>query len=233
MATYNVNPAPTAGNGAYGLVPGQTAIPPSIYQESIGSIPGLAGLGTQTATDIGSQLSGQLSPGTLGTLQDKAAAFGVGAGTPFTSGTGSGSLPTSDYLESIGLTSEGLQNQGIGNYNSFLGSIGSQQLSPELTSSISQSNAVLGSAPSPSAAVSAEQSWLQQYQQMMNPAVSGFSSNPAGYGQFTGPSFGSLGGNFASTGWADGGNPSGADPYSVYSFGGAEPSSGAEADMFS
>lgn len=231
---YNVTPAPTSGNGAYGLVPGQTALPPSIYSESIGAMPGLAGLGTQASGVIGSELSGTLSPGTLGTLQDKAAAFGVGAGTPFTSGTGTGSLPMSDYLESVGLSSQTLANQGVGNYNSFLGSIGSQQLDPALQASISQSNAVLGSAPSPQAAVSAEQSWLQQYQQMMNPATgtSSFSStgnsgpNLASMGNFLNPS------GYQSQGYADPANPGGTDPYSVFTTGGSGGSYGGNFNMF-
>jgi hypothetical protein len=184
---FNLSPSPTSGQGAYGAVPGQLGLPASTYQESLSAMPQLAGLGTQTATNVGAQLSGTLSPGTMGTLQDKAAAFGVNVGTPFT-GTG-GSLPLADYLESIGSSSEALTQTGTSNYMNFLGGIGQQQLSPDLTSSIAQSNATMAAAPDPSQAVSAEQDWIKQYMAMMNPATgtSDMSTNPSGLQQWWTP----------------------------------------------
>lgn len=140
----------------------------------------IPGFDTATGTamnDIQSQLKGTLSPGTMGTLQDKAAAFGVGAGTPF---TGTSGLPLSNFLQAIGTSSEGLANQGVSNYLNF-GSLGANtQLSPELQTSLSQSNAVLNSAPDPSAAVGAEQAWTQQYANMMN------ANRPSGGGGYGG-----------------------------------------------
>jgi len=219
---FNYTPTSTGGNGAYGAVPGQIGMPPSIWQEGQNAVPQLGGLTTQTATNIGSELSGQLSPGTNQNLYDSAAARGVSLGQP------NSAISNEIGLNLLGTTSETLQNTGINNYMNFLGGVGSQQLSPDLTSSIGQSNAILGAAPDPSAAVGAEQSWLQQYYQMMNPPSGGtgnFSAAPAGGNYSAFPMFSSPGGGAGSYGAGDPtyGPLGNTDQFSVYSTSGPGP----------
>jgi len=172
-ATYNISPSPTQGNGAYGLVPGQVSAPASIYDQLNSNIPGYGGL-TSTATgDIQSELSGTLSPETMSAIRDYSAASGAALGQPGDSG-----LATLIGMRTTGNTSEGLQQQGFNNFNTFTGTAGSQQQSPFLMADIAGENAATDAAPNPASAASYA---LQLYQQYMNPAGgSTFRYNPAG-----------------------------------------------------
>jgi hypothetical protein len=113
-----------------------------------------------------------------------------------------------------GTTTEGLEQQGLGNYNTFTGTAGSEQQNPALMADISQSNAVLGSAPDPSAAAAEQQSLFNQYLAKMNPAGgTGFSmtgNSQGNYSQF--PMFSGGSGGTGSFGYGS----SGGNPYSVY-----------------
>jgi hypothetical protein len=180
-STYNVSPTPTAGTNAFGLVPGQTALPPSIWDELNQNVPNYGALTSSATGDISSMLGGQISPTTQSNIWNSAAARGVSLGQP--------DSPISDEigLGLTGQTSEGLQQQGVGDYNTLTGTLGSEQQNPALMADISQSNANLAAAPSPEAAANYAQSLYQQYMQMMNPAGgSSFSMNTPSnvYSQF-------------------------------------------------
>jgi hypothetical protein len=104
-------------------------------------------------------------------------------------------------LNLTGQTAEGLQQQGLQDFNSFTGTAGGLQENPALMADISESNANLAAAPSPSAAAAYA---LQLYNQSMNPA-SGSSSttftpqaNPYSQFPFQSPSGGTgAGSNYA------------------------------------
>jgi hypothetical protein len=162
LPTYNSNPAPQAGNGAYGAVPGPISIPSNIFQQVNAAVPGAAGNANQASSVIGNQLSGNL-------LQDKSAAYGVNIGQP--GGTPGNSLSLQNFLDSIGLTSENLANQGVGNYLSFLSGVGATQTSPNLAVDVATQNAVDAAAPNPTAAAAQEQSLFDKYlAKLQNPA---------------------------------------------------------------
>lgn len=184
---FNISPTPTAGNGAYGSVPGQVNAPPSIWSQLLGSLPGIGGATGAATGDITSMLSGLLSPSTQGAITNQAASRGVTLGQP--------NSPISNEigLGLTGQTSEGLQNQGLSSLMNLIGTVGSQQQNPALLTDIAQSNAINAAAPNPQAAANQLLSLFQQYQQQMNPAGGRSTTfNPAG--NFGG---GSAGGAFS------------------------------------
>ena len=212
LPSYNISPTAQTGQGAYGKVPGNIGLPPSLYEESLSAVPGLSGLVGSAGTDIASQLAGTLSPSTMMNIGNYAAGRGVSMGQP-----------NSPIMNEIGMgltgtTTEGLQQQGIYNTNALLGTVGQQQLSPDLTSTIAQWNSTMNAAPDPAAAVSAEQSWIKQYMDMLNPPGAGSggsftaSSNP--FSQF--PMFKSPSGGTGNTGAV---NYNQTNPYTVYDIG--------------
>lgn len=160
-STYNLNPGTQGGSGAFGSVPGAIGAPPSIYQQLQDNVPNYSALTKSATGNIGNELSGSLSSGTLNLLQNKAASMGQSSGMP-----GSG-FSGNNLLESLGLTSENLAQQGLTDYNTFTGTAGSQQSDPNLLASIATQNAVDASAPNPQAAQSYAQQLFQQY---LNPA---------------------------------------------------------------
>lgn len=172
--SYNASPGPTSGNGAFGLVPGQTAVPPSLWEQLNQNVPNYGNL-TSTATgDIQSLLNGTLSPQTMSNIGNYAASRGVASGQP------NSAFSNEIGMSVTGNTSEGLMQQGIGDYNTFTNTAGGLQQSPALMAEISQSNANLAAAPSPSAAAAYA---LQLYNQYQNPAGgTGFSTNYGGGG---------------------------------------------------
>jgi hypothetical protein len=158
MATaYNASPAPTTGQGTYGLVPGQTALPPSIWDQLNSNIPGYGAMTNSATGDIQSQLNGTLSPSTMSNIGNYAASRGVSLGQP--------NSPMSNEIgmNVTGTTTEGLEQQGLGNYNTFTGTAGGAQLNPETAAGISESNAQLAAAPDPTAAAMEQQSLFNQY----------------------------------------------------------------------
>lgn len=167
-SSFNLNPAPTSGQGAFGAVPGQLGLPNSTYSQLTQNIPGFSGLNSATVNSIGSQLSGNLSQGTQNLLQDKAAAFGVSAGVP--GGTPGNTLTTQNLLNNLGLTSEQLNQQGVANYNQFSNLLGQQQISPELQSNIAETNSINAAAPDPAAAQNYALQLYQEYMNLQNPS---------------------------------------------------------------
>jgi hypothetical protein len=206
---YNASPTPTTGQGAYGMVPGQTALPPSIWDQLNSNIPGYGAMTNSATGDIQSQLNGTLSPSTMSNIGNYAASRGVSLGQP------NSAMSNEIGMNVTGTTTEGLEQLGLGNYNTFTGTAGSEQQNPALMADISQSNAVLGSAPDPSAAAAEQQSLFNQYLAKMNPAggTGSFTNtgNPMGnYSSF--PMFSGGSGGTGSFGYGS----SGGNPYSVY-----------------
>ncbi len=149
LANYNIAPQPQMGSGsAYGAVPGPVGLPPSTYSQISDVMPGLNQLTGQAGQVVGSELAGQLPSGTIGSIQDAAAAFGVTSGMP-----GSG-LQRNMGLESLGLSALQMQQQGLQNYQSLIPTIGSTMLSPDLISNIASQNALYAAAPDPTMAAS-------------------------------------------------------------------------------
>ncbi len=184
LPSYTVNPAPQQGNGAYGLVPGPTGIPPSLYQQSTTALPGLATGGTQATNNILSQLQGDISPQAQRNMQDLYARFAAGSGMPGSNAI-PGTLANNAALLGNYRTTEQLQQQGLQNYNNLLSAVGQQQIKPETLADIAAHNANLAAAPNPQAA--AEQQ-LANYFASLNAARSmglrgqggGGGYNPAG-----------------------------------------------------
>ena len=158
---YNVSPSPTSGIGPFGLVPGQIGLP-SPSSDLSAQIPGLSALNTSAANTIASKLSGSLSPATIKALQDASARFGVRSGMP-----GSG-LQLNNLFGNIAGFAEGQAEQGLQDYSRFVPTVsGTQTVPPALQTSVAQSNAQLGAAPSPGASQLYAQQLFDQYLQKM------------------------------------------------------------------
>ena len=170
-APYAFNPAPQGGSGAYGAVPGVIGVPPSQYNQLQGLLPGLSGLTGAASGVIGSELGGVLSPGTQNLLQDKAASYGVNSGMPWT--TPGNTLPFQNLMNSTGMTSEGLSQQGLGSYMNFATGLGSLQNNPNLSFEVASQNALDASAPNPAEAAQMQLSDFEQYMQQMNSPAGG------------------------------------------------------------
>jgi hypothetical protein len=210
---YNYNPAPQSGNGAFGTVPGATQIPPSLWEQLNQNVPNYGAMTTSATGSIQDMLSGKLSSGTTSNIWNSAAARGTALGQP------NSPMGTAIGLNLTGNTSEGLQQQGLTDYNTFTNTAGGLQQNPALMADISQSNAVLGAAPNPSDSAAYAKSLYDEYmQKMQNPASGSGSysmnvpSNP--YSQFSTGGQGT--GSYQSTPYGSGSNP-----YSVYSTGGS------------
>lgn len=158
---YNVNPPPQSGvPNPWGLVPGPVGLPnPSQDLSSV--FPNLSGVNSQLSNDIMTQLSGQLNPATIANIQDQAAAWGVGSGMP---GFNPGSLTGNKALRNLGLNTEQLINQGIGNYNQTIPTVSNTQtVNPALQANIAANNALNAAAPNPQQAAQYAQNLFNQY----------------------------------------------------------------------
>ena len=189
LGNFNVTPAPTTGQGPYGMVPGTTAIPPSTWEQATKAIPALANTGQLTG-NIMSELAGDINPQALKNMQDAAAAYGVQSGMPGSNAM-PGSLIYNKNLRNIGLDTLAVQRQGLQDYLSLLGLAGSQQTPQSLATDIAQRNAVLKSAPDPAAAA------VQQQNDYWRALAA--TRGPAG-GTGPGPSPSGGTGNYAPTG---------------------------------
>lgn len=161
VAYSSSNPAPQSGSGAFGKVPGVISTPDSTYDELNQNVPNYRALSAATTGNIQDELAGHLSHGTQNLLQDKAAAFGINSGLP--GGTPGNTITNQNFLNSLGLTSEGLAHEGVLDYNQFSGTTGNQQLNPELAFGVSSQNAIDAAAPNPAAAASYSQSLYDKY----------------------------------------------------------------------
>ena len=161
---YNVAPAPTTGQGPYGLVPGTTPVPPSTFEQVNTAIPGLTGAGSKISDLIMQELQGEISPEAIRNMQDAAARFGITSGMPGSNAI-PGTLANNRNLLSNILTTRDIQSQGQRDYANLLGAVGQQQTPQSLAAGLSQSNAQLRAAPDPTLAA---QQQLANYYAALN-----------------------------------------------------------------
>lgn len=185
-ARGNLRPAgggtgPSTYSAAYGGIPGPTPVPPSTYEQTRSIYPQIQNLTGGAGKVIQSQLSGELSPETINAIQNAAASWGVATGMPGSQFAGYRGL------RQLGLNVEQMQNQGVGNYNNFLGSIARTTNDPALLAQISAYNNQLAAAPDPAAAAAAaEKAYQDAIRQTQGtgtiPSVGGISSSLPSFG---------------------------------------------------
>jgi hypothetical protein len=146
---YNANPTPTYGTGAYGYVPGQIGMPDPAGD--LGNVyPAAANQNKQIGNNITALLGGQLSPQTQMAMQNYEAAYGAGAGMGMGTNAEPGSFSNYRGAADIGKTVEGLQQQGLQDYNSVVPTISqTQTVSPQLQTEIANINSINAAAPNP------------------------------------------------------------------------------------
>jgi hypothetical protein len=174
----------TTPRTGYGSVPGPIGIPPNVFTQLSGAVPGFSGLTSGTSNLISSQESGNVSPQTLNALKTGAAQFGVASGMP-----GSG-LESNQLFGNIAGFSEGQQQKGIQNYLALISGLGPTMTNPNLAADISARNTDLAAAPDPKLAAQEQFNlWLKgagAAQSLANPArgpwwaPGGVSSPPIG-----------------------------------------------------
>lgn len=188
-------------------------------------VPGLSGLGNTNAAamgDINSMLAGQLSPATVNSIQNYAASRGISGGMP------GANIFQNLGAESIGQTAEGLEQQGIQDYPSFVGAVNSTQTnSPALQFQSGLTNAQNAAAPNPTAAASYAQqiynAMLQQTQRASGGSgysISGLPTTSTGTSGPTGnlaydPGYGTNQNQF-NAGWNPISGYQNQDPYQVF-----------------
>lgn len=171
----------------FGSAPGPIATP-NPYGNLSSVYPNLTGTNAAASSALMSELQGVLSPQTMDSIHNAAALFGVGSGMP-----GSG-LMSNNYAKNIGLTTEGLQHQGLADYSGLIPAVSSTQtVNPATQAEISATNAQNAAAPNPSAIASYAQTLFDKYlNKLSGPAggrgaysgtYSGASSNLPWYAQ--------------------------------------------------
>ncbi len=165
---YNVNPAPQAGSGAFGAVPGAIGLPNSIYDQLKTAVPNYAALTQKASGNINGELNGQISPEAQNLIQNKAAANGVASGVP------GSDFQKNNMLATLGLTAEQLQQHGLTDYSQFSNTVGNEQLSPEVQTEVATQNAIDAAAPNPAAAQSYAQGLFDKYLNATKPAPAHF-----------------------------------------------------------
>lgn len=170
-STYNYDPR---FGGNIGAIPNVTG--PNLNQ----AYPNLSGTNAALSSALASELSGQLSPGTMSNIMNAAATYGVTSGMP-----GSG-LAMAKYPRDIGLASEALQGQGINHYSSAIPAVSSTQtVSPsqqaQLNTEINATNAQNAAAPNPAASASYAEELFDKYlKSLQGPAGGSGSALDAG-----------------------------------------------------
>jgi hypothetical protein len=130
------------GHKIFGSAPAQIN-PPSEYDQ-IGKIdPGLSQQTGSAESYISSLLSGTVPGDVSKTIKNAGATWGVNSGMP-----GSG-MEENTTLESLGLTSLNEKQQGLGDYTSFLGTLGPLQSASNTTAEIANRNASAAASPNP------------------------------------------------------------------------------------
>lgn len=175
---FNINPGPQGGVGPYGGVPGPIGLPNPAAD--LGAVyPNLSGSTGKVSSDILSELRGELSPETQNNIANTAASFGVSSGMPLSG------LARNKQLETLGLTTEQLQHQGIGDFLSATPVVSkTQTVTPELQSEIASRNALFGAAPNPGSAATTQESLFQQQLNAMRQPQGG---RPGGVSSFSAP----------------------------------------------
>jgi hypothetical protein len=135
--------SPSTPRTGFGTVPSSIPIPPSVFSQLSGTVPNFTSNLGGAGNVINSQLSGQVSQGTLNALKTGAAQFGTASGMP-----GSG-LEQNQLFGNIAGFSEGQQQKGIQNLLAQIGALGPTMTNPNLAAEISGRNADLAAAPDP------------------------------------------------------------------------------------
>lgn len=158
---YNVNPAPTSGTGAFGLVPGPVGVPPSIYEQVRSLYPRISGSGNTALSNIDLELGGNVD---RASLQNDAAAYGINSGMPGSGFVNVGLLNRTDR--------ERQAQRRLGNQDllSFITGIGGTQTDPHLAYQIAEENANKAAAPNPETAFQAQQALYDRYRNNQSPA---------------------------------------------------------------
>lgn len=163
--TYPTTPAPRTGQGPFGMVPGNIALPQPA-QDLAAAYPNLGQTNAAVSRSIMAGLEGELSPATINALQDANAAFGISSGMP---GMRPGSFLNFRLGRNIGTTAEALKNQAIQQYNALIPTIsGTQTVSPQLQTQIAEQNAINLAAPDPRAAASHAEELYNRYLSQMS-----------------------------------------------------------------
>lgn len=138
-SSYNINPMPQSGSGAFGGVPGTVGLPDP-FSDISSVYPNLSKNNATQSGDILSQLHGEMSPGVLMAMNEAADRYGLAAPD----------LSKGDPLHSLGIFPEQLQRQGLGNFEGMMGTLSkTQTVSPEEQAMIAQFNAHNAAAPDP------------------------------------------------------------------------------------
>lgn len=154
---FNLNATPRTGQGPFGLVPGAIGLPP-VYNDVAGVFPNLSGNLGALSQNISSDLAGELDPQTIAMLQNTAAQFGIGQGTPLSPFSGA------QGLRQLGLTAEAQRRQGAQTLLSALPTVAkSLTVSPETQLEVADRNATLGAAPDPEKAAREAQRLFDLY----------------------------------------------------------------------
>lgn len=162
---YDIAPAPTAGTGPYGQVPGVIGVPPN-YWEQMSSIYPVAGQAGQASNVIGNQLAGQLSPEEIAAYQTYGAQFGVKSGSPMSGFAGRAGLLN------VGRGVAETQQAGLTNYQNMLRALSGTLTPQELAAQIASRNATMRAAPDPQQAAEQQmQDWMTKFQMAMQAAT--------------------------------------------------------------
>lgn len=130
-SNYNAAPGTQSGDGFFGGSPRKVALPQP-YQDLAGVFPNLTGTNAALSARLASDLSGQVSPGTLN--QINAAASGAGIDTH--------GINLSDTYGTLGMSPEQLQSQGIGEFSQALPVVSTTQtVSPDVEAQLAKFNA--------------------------------------------------------------------------------------------
>lgn len=172
--TFNSNPSPQGGDGAFGLVPGPVGMPDPLG-DLAAAYPNLRNTNSAASAAILSKLRGELSPETLNQIQDAAARFGVANGMPGSNAV-SGTIANNANLLGNVRASEALQQQGLEDYSHILPTVsGTQTVNPNLQVEVASGNANNAAAPNPEDAATYAQNLFQKYLDLLKGQ-----SNPAG-----------------------------------------------------
>jgi len=154
---FNLNAPGRTGQGPYGLVPGNIGLPP-VYNDVAGVFPNLSGNLAQFSRNVGSALRGELSDPTIAMLQNTAAQFGIGQGTPLSPFSGAAGL------RHVARATEEQQARGANELLSALPTIArTLTVQPETQLNVADRNATLNAAPDPAKAAAEAQRLFDLY----------------------------------------------------------------------
>lgn len=161
-----IAPGPTAYDPRFGGIPGVVGLP-NPEQDLAQYYPNLSGSTAQASADVLAKMRGELSPGTINSIQDAAARFGVSSGMP---GIMPGTLAGNRGLRDIGLNAEEQAQQGLQDFNALTSNVSNTQtVRPETQIALAEQNAVNQAAPNPAQAQTYAESLFNKYLDMIHP----------------------------------------------------------------